>query len=64
MATVNSVSLQKYLKGMNYPATKDDLIEHAESQGADDNVLDTLEQLPEDEYETPADVSKAVGEIE
>lgn len=64
MATVNPASLQKYLKGMNYPATKDDLIEHAESQGADDNVLDTLEQLPEDEYETPADVSKAIGEIE
>lgn len=65
MATVNPISVQKYLKGMDYPATKDELIDHAEEQGADDAVLDLLEQLPDDEeFETPADVSKALGEIE
>ncbi len=65
MATVNPISVQKYLKGMDYPASKDELIDHAEEQGADDEVLDLLEQLPDDEeFETPADVSKAIGQIE
>lgn len=64
MATINPIQLQKFLKGMNYPATKEELIDHAQQHDADENALSTLKQLPEDEYETPADVSKAVGEIE
>ncbi|NJN86524.1 MAG: DUF2795 domain-containing protein [Leptolyngbyaceae cyanobacterium SL_7_1] len=64
MATINPIQLQKFLKGMNYPASKEELIEHAKQHDADENALKTLEQLPEDEYETPADVSKAVGGIE
>jgi hypothetical protein len=64
MATVNPVELQKYLKGMNYPASKDDLIEHAEGQGADDEILDLLEQIPDEEYDAPTDVNKALGELE
>jgi hypothetical protein len=64
MAKVNPIQLQKHLKGMEYPASKDDLIAHAKQHGADENALSVLEELPEDGYETPADVSKAVGEIE
>jgi predicted transcriptional regulator len=64
MATVNPIQVQKFLKGIDYPVSKEDLIAHAEENGADDNVLDTLEQIEEDEFETPADVSKAIGEIE
>lgn len=63
MAKVNPIQLQKHLKGMDYPASKEDLLQHAKQHGADDNVCSVLEQLPEDEYETPADVSKAVGDI-
>lgn len=64
MTKVNPVQLQKYLKGMDYPARKQDLIQHAQKHGADEKVQSTLEQLPDEEYETPTDVSKAMGEIE
>jgi Protein of unknown function (DUF2795) len=64
MATVNPIQIQKYLKGMKYPASKEELIEHAEGQGADDAVLDTLQQIEDEEFETPADVSHAIGEVE
>lgn len=64
MAKVNPIQLQKFLKGVDYPAKKADLISQAKSQGADENVLDTLNQLSEDDFETPTDVSKAIGEIE
>ncbi|MEW6495732.1 MAG: DUF2795 domain-containing protein [Cyanobacteriota bacterium] len=64
MAVVNPVQVQKFLKGVDYPASKQDLIEHAKQQGADENVCSTLEQMPDEEFETPADVSKAIGDIE
>ena len=64
MAVVNPVQIQKFLKGVDYSASKQDLIEHAKEQGADENVCSTLEQMPDEQYETPADVSKAIGNIE
>lgn len=35
MAKVNPIQLQKHLKGVDYPATKEDLLQHAKDQGAD-----------------------------
>ncbi len=64
MATVNPIQLQKYLKGLDYPASKADLIAKAQQEGADENVRATLDKLPDDSFETPADVSQAVGKIE
>jgi hypothetical protein len=61
---VNPIQIQKYLKGINYPASKRDLLENAEREGAEADVRETLEQLPDQEYENPADVSKALGAIE
>ncbi len=64
MAKVNPVQVQKFLGGLDYPASKQDLIKHAEQKGADENVRSTLEQLSDQNYETPADVSEAIGEVE
>lgn len=64
MAKVNPVQLQKDLKGIDYPVSKQDLIKHAQQQGADENVRSTLEQLPEQQYESPTEVSKAIGDLE
>jgi len=49
---------------MHYPAKKDELVKHAKTKGADDKIMQTLEQLPEESFQTPADVSKAIGQIE
>lgn len=64
MAKANPIQIQKHLKGVDYPASKQDLIEHAQQQGADENIRSVLEQLPDEEFETPAEVSKAIGDIE
>jgi hypothetical protein len=64
MSKANPIQLQKYLKGVDYPAAKQDLLDRAKQEGADANVLSTLERLSDDEFETPADVSKAVGNLE
>jgi hypothetical protein len=64
MAKVNPVQVQKYLKGLDYPAKKEHLVRTAEEHDADDDVLSVLKTLPDKEYGTPADVSREIGKIE
>ncbi len=64
MAGVNPIQIEKFLKGIDYPAKKADLIKRAEQNGADEQVRATLQQLPEQQFDSPADVSKAVGAID
>jgi hypothetical protein len=52
--------IQKALSGVDYPASKDDLVAHARSQGASDDVVSALEGIADREYEGPSGVSKAV----
>lgn len=54
------IDVQKAL-GVSYPAKKDDLVSNAESSGADDAVLEALRGIPDKEYDSPADVSKAIS---
>lgn len=61
---VNPVQVQKFLGGLDYPVSKEQLIETAEAQGADENVLGTLEDLPMKEFASPNDVSKEIGKLD
>lgn len=64
MAKINPIQLQKHLKGVDYPASKQDLMDAADRNGGGDDVRAALEQLPAEQYQTPADVSQALGGIE
>jgi hypothetical protein len=57
----NPIQIQKFLKGVDYPVDRDMLVEHAKSQGADEDVLRQLEQLPDRTYEGPNAISKEIG---
>lgn len=59
---MNPIQLQKFLGGIDYPADKRTLVDTARSNGADENVLNTLEQLPRDRFNSPNDVSEAIGQ--
>lgn len=61
---VNPVQVQKFLKSVDYPASKQDLINVAKKEGADENVLATLELLPDREYDGPVGVSREIGKLE
>jgi hypothetical protein len=50
-----------HLKGIDFPASRDDLVKHARRQGAERDVLDTLEKLPDEQYRSMADVMKGYG---
>lgn len=62
-SSVNPVQVQKFLDSVDYPASKEDLISTARDEGADDNVIQTLQRMPDDQFQTPADVSEAIGKI-
>ena len=54
------IDIQKALSGMDYPASKDQIVQHAESAGADKEVVDALRGIQDREYEGPSGVSSAV----
>jgi Protein of unknown function (DUF2795) len=65
MAKANPVEIQRHLKGVDYPADKQELIKHAKQHKADREVLSLLEKLPDDEeFSSPTELNKALGEIE
>ncbi len=45
---------------MDYPASKADIVAHAEQQGGDKEVVDALKKIADREYEGPSGVSSAV----
>ena len=61
MAQAEFIEVQKALGGISYPATKDQLIEHAKGKNAGKDILDALQNIPDREYDGPNEVSKAVA---
>jgi hypothetical protein len=57
------IEVQKSLSGMNYPASRDQLVEHAKKSGADDSIVRALGKIPDREYEGPSGVSKEVANV-
>jgi hypothetical protein len=57
-------AIERYLKGINYPASKDDLVNKAKENNAPSDVMYILKQFEEKQYNSPIDVSKEVGRIE
>ena len=64
MAAINPIQVQKFLKGIDYPADKETVLSTARENGADENVMDTLSHMSWERFNSPNDVSEAIGEIE
>lgn len=52
-----------HLKGLDFPATRDDLVEQARKNKASPGVISQLERLDQEEFGGPQDVLKAFGRI-
>jgi hypothetical protein len=62
-AKANPVEVQAFLDGVSYPTRKGDLVREAERSGARREVRTTLERLPEERFESPTEVSEAIGKL-
>ena len=61
---ISPIQLQKHLKGTNYPASKNDLVQRAQDNKAPSDIVDTIRHLPADQFGSPKDVMKALGQTE
>lgn len=59
----NLITIEKYIKGINFPASKDDLLNQAQVNDAPEDVIQAMNQFDEQEYQSPADVAKQAGKI-
>lgn len=53
MAKFQVTDVQKNLKGFDYPGSAEDLATHAESNGADSELVEALRGLDKDEFSGP-----------
>lgn len=60
----NPTNVQRFLKGIDYPIDKNALIDAAKSNGASNDVIDTLDAIPMDTFDSPNDVSKGIEKID
>ncbi len=61
---VNPIQVQKFLGGIDYPCSKQDLMKTAKSKGADERVMKLLNKLPDRDFDAPTDVTKEIGKLE
>ncbi|MBK0419733.1 DUF2795 domain-containing protein [Leucobacter sp. CSA1] len=59
--TPNPIQVQKHLGGIDYPASKEEILDQAKASGADDEVMRALEGIADKRYEKPTDVSAELG---
>ena len=58
---VNPVEVQEHLSGIDYPASKDEVISTAESNDAPQEIVEALQAMDGTEFEGPDDVMAALG---
>ena len=61
MGLADFVKVYKFLGGIRYPATKQQLVDQARSNQADEEALDSLRCMPEREYSGLDEVSRVIA---
>ncbi len=61
MANPDFIEAQRFLSGVDYPASKQELVEHARRQGAGDEIVSELEAIEDREYDGPNAVSQQLA---
>jgi hypothetical protein len=60
MAMTARTLVQKYLIG-KFPASRDELVDRARRQGADQGIVSLVRQLPGERFESAGEVVRALG---
>ena len=61
---VNPAEVQNYLSGVDYPATKQDIMQAAQDGDAPDDVISAINMLPDQEFDSPTDVTRAISNMQ
>ena len=60
---VSAAELQLYLKGLNYPANRQKIMDTAKTNRAPKNVMDYIGKLPDGDYNSPVIVEEEFSKI-
>ncbi|MET7877338.1 DUF2795 domain-containing protein [Micromonospora profundi] len=58
--TVTGVQLQEYLAGLDYPVSREDLFRWAQENGASTALLQMVQALPAEQFESPDELAAAL----
>lgn len=53
-----------FIKDINYPANKKEVIQHAKDNNANPEVIETLKNLPNQRFNSPQELKKILGNIQ
>jgi len=59
--SISAAEVATFLKGIDFPKSKDELIDHAEENNAPDELIDFLDKLPDKRFFSMADVEHEVS---
>lgn len=60
-AQASPVTIARQLQGIDFPVSKQDLINHAKQKGADESAMQMFGEMPDIEYKSAKDVMKEYG---
>lgn len=60
----NPAQVQKFLEGLMFPATKGQVINHVKEHGADQDILQVLDRLPEQSYESTTEIHRELNKLD
>lgn len=58
---VTAADVERAIRGIDFPADRNDLVQQAQSNKANSDIIDILKNLPWNRFNSPIDVSKAFG---
>ncbi len=62
MATMGIGTIERYLKDVNYPADKNEIVNNARRQNAPEDIARNLDMLPNQRFNSPEDVRRNMQE--
>lgn len=54
---------EEYIQDLEFPATRDEIVSHAREKGAPNQVIERLQKLPDQEYDSMGDVMSSAGDL-
>jgi len=57
-------NIAHYLKGIDFPASKQDLIDYAVDNNAPDELIEVLQDMPDQQYQSMTDLMLSVAQVE
>ena len=60
----STANIAQYLRGIDFPCTRDQLVDHCRRNNCPTDVINVLQSLPNRQFNSMADVMSGVGQVE